>query len=118
MKYYIPTLAEADKTTALIPNFYSVEIAVDSLQPIYQFKLWHSDCDALFLLVKDNSELLPQLKVGTVIPMKYYSDSSQQPAQVRKTQIREIVSETQGRFQGHYRIKLEIVEKPQMPMAQ
>jgi hypothetical protein len=50
--------------------------------------------------------------------MKYYSDNSHQPTQVKETQIREIVSETQGRFQGHYRIKLEILEKPQMPMAQ
>ncbi len=118
MKFYIPTMAEDGKATPYIPNFYSVEFAMDSPHPVYQFKLWHSDRDALFLLVKDNSELLPQLKVGTVMPMKYYSDDSHQPTQVRETQIRQIVSETQGRFQGHYRIELEILEKPSMPMVQ
>jgi hypothetical protein len=118
MKYFIPTRAEVDNAMTFIPKFYSVEIAMDSLHPAYQFKLWHSDCDALFLLVKENSELLPQLKVGTVMPMKYYSDNSHPPTQVRKTQIREIVSETQGRFQGHYRIELEILENPTMPMVQ
>ena len=118
MKYYMPNMAEDNKATTLIPNFYSVEFAMDTLQPVYQFKLWHSDRDALFLLIKDNSKLLSQLKVGTVMPMKYYSDDSHQPTQVRKTQIRQIVSETQGRFQGHYRIELEILEKPPMPMMQ
>jgi hypothetical protein len=118
MKYYIPNMAEHNKATSLIPNFYSVEFAMDSPHPVYQFKLWHSDRDALFLLIKDNSELLSQLKVGTVMPMKYYSDDLHQRTQVRKTQIRQIVSETQGRFQGHYRIELEILEKPPMPMMQ
>jgi hypothetical protein len=111
-------MAEHNKATSLIPNFYSVEFAMDSPHPVYQFKLWHSDRDALFLLIKDNSELLSQLKVGTVMPMKYYSDDLHQRTQVRKTQIRQIVSETQGRFQGHYRIELEILEKPPMPMMQ
>jgi hypothetical protein len=111
-------MADDGKATSLIPNFYSVEFAMDSLHPVYQFKLWHSDRDALFLLIKDNSKLLSQLKVGTVMPMKYYSNDSHQPTQVRKTQIRQIVSETQGRFQGHYRIELEILEKPPVPMMQ
>lgn len=111
-------MVENDKAPSLIPNFYCVEFAMDSPHPVYQFKLWHSDCDDLFLLVKDTSELLPQLKVGTVMPMTYYSDDSLPPTQVRKTQIRQIVSETQGRFQGHYRIELEILEKPPMPMMQ
>ena len=111
-------MAQDDKATPLNLNFYSVEFAMDSPHLVYQFKLWHSGRDDLFLLVKNNSELLPQLKVGTIVPMKYYSDDSHQPIQVRKTQIRQIVSETRGRFQGHYRIELEIVEKPPMPMMQ
>jgi hypothetical protein len=118
MKFYVPTMAEDGKPIPLLPNFYSVEFAMDSPHPVYQFKLWHSGRDALFLLVKENSELLKQLKVGHVMPMKYYSDDSHQPTQVRKTQIRQIVSETHGRFQGHYRIELEILEKPSMPMMQ
>ena len=111
-------MAEDDKATAWIQDFYCVEFAMTAPHPVYQFKLWHSERDAPFLLVKDNSDLLPQLKVGTVMPMKYYCDDSHQRTQVRKTQIRQIVSETQGRFQGHYRIELEILEKPPMPMMQ
>lgn len=118
MKDDISNMAEDDKATSLIPNFYSVEFAMDSPHPLYQFKLWHSDRDALFLFIKANSELLSKLEVDTVMPMKYYSDDSHQPTQVRKTQIRQIVSETQGRFQGHYRIELEILEQPSMPIMQ
>ncbi len=118
MKFYIPSIGKDGKAAQLLPNFYSVEFAMDSPHPVYQFKLWHSECDDLFLLVKDNSELLPQLKVGTIMPMKYYSNDTHQPTQVRETQIRQIINETNGRFQGHYRIELEILEKPSMPMMQ
>jgi hypothetical protein len=116
MKYYFPTTMNDGQTMSLMSNFYSVEFAMDSPHPVYQFKLWHSDRNNTFLLVKDNSEVLSQLRVGHVLPMKYYSDDTHHPTQVRETQIREIVNETQGRFKGHYRIELEILESESEPL--
>lgn len=116
MKYYFPT-TDDDQTMSRISNFYSVEFATDSPHPVYQFKLWHSEHNNLFLLVKDNSVVLSQLRVGHVLPMKFYSDDALHPTQVRETQIREIVNETQGRFKGHHRIELEIVEPASEPLV-
>lgn len=118
MTFYIPTMTENGKRLSLLSQYYSVEFAMQTPHPVYQFKLWHSDQNILFLLVKENSDLLPQLKVGHVLPMKYYIDDTHCPTKVRKTQIREIVNETQGRFKGHYRIELEILENCASAMMQ
>lgn len=116
MNYFFSTTTNDGQTMSLMSNFYSVEFAMDSPHPVYQFKLWHSDRNNTFLLVKDNSKVLSQLRVGHVLPMKYYSDDTHHPTQVRETQIREIVNETQGRFKGHYRIELEILEPESEPL--
>ena len=88
---------------------HSVEFALDSPHPIYQFKLWRSEYNCVFLLVKDNSELLPQLKIGSVVPMKYLSSDAMGAMEVRNTEIKNIVNERKGRFEGHHRVELAII---------
>ena len=44
------------------------------------------------------------------MPMKYYSEDAVRATEVRDTRIIEIVNETQGRFRGHHRIELDIVD--------
>lgn len=90
-------------------EFYSVEFPLEHIQPLYQFKLWRSDQNTFFLLAKDSSNLVSLLKVGNIVPMKYYSEDAMRTTEVHNTQITEIVKETQGRFSGHYRIGLNIV---------
>jgi len=95
-----------------------VEFTLNAPHPVYQFKLWHTDHDSIFLLVKDSSQVLPQLKVGRVLPMRYYNDDSTRTIDVRRTRIREIINETQGRFKGHYRIELAIIQDDKSAMLQ
>jgi hypothetical protein len=95
--------------TSFHANYHRVEFVLNSPHPIYQFKLWRSQGSCAFLLVKDNSELLPQLKVGAIVPMKYMSDSTTVQTEIRNTRINRIVDEQQGRFQGHHRVELAIV---------
>lgn len=115
---YISPMIDDDRALSILAPYYSVEFTMNAQHPVYQFKLWHSDHNILFLLVKENSKLLPQIKVGHILPMKYYKDDSHHPTEVRKTQIREIVNETHGRFKGHYRIELEIIENRAAAMLQ
>ncbi len=91
------------------PNYHSVEFALDTSYPVYQFKLWHPDHDSMFLLAKRNSAVLPELKEGRIMPMKYYSDDAVHTVEVHNTRISKMVDETQGRFRGHCRIELSIV---------
>lgn len=91
------------------PNFHSVEFALNTSYPVYQFKLWHPDHDAMFLLAKRNSAVLPELKEGRVLPMKYYSDDAVGSVEIHNTRISKMVDETRGRFRGHWRIELAII---------
>jgi len=109
MLFFTPSSSEKADTVPLLPDFYSVEFPLGDIQPLYQFKLWRSDRNTFFLLAKETSPLVSRLKVGRIVPMKYYSEDAMHTAEVHNTQITEIVKETQGRFSGHYRIELNIV---------
>jgi hypothetical protein len=110
MFFFAPSMVEPDRNKPLQLNYHSVEFPLHATQPLYQFKLWPSKQNAYFLLAKDGSELLSQLTVGHILPMKYYSADDMRAINVHDTKIIEIVNETDGRFQGHCRIELDILE--------
>lgn len=87
-------------------GFYSVEFAVDEPHPIYQFKIWRSESSPMFVVVKENSAVLPKLKAGSVLNMTYYSSDAQCPKKQIETRIGHISSERKGRFEGHCTIDL------------
>lgn len=91
-------------------GFYSVELLIQELKMLYQFKIWNSSSEPMFILVKEDSDLLDQLKVGTVFKSKYYSTDSLCPTVDLETQIKQIVRDEQGRFKGYYLIELAIIE--------
>lgn len=109
MLFFTPPNTDKTQTSSLLSEFYSVEFPLEHIQPLYQFKLWRSDQNTFFLLAKESSDLISRLKVGRIVPMKYYSEDAMRATEVHNTQITEIVKETQGRFSGHYRIGLNIV---------
>jgi hypothetical protein len=100
---------EQREYSSLPGHYHSVEFALDPPFPIYQFKLWRAEQDRFFLLVKDNSALLAQLKEGHIVLMKFMSVRLMGRRDVRHTRIKKIVNESKGRFQGHYRVELAIV---------
>jgi hypothetical protein len=104
-----PSITDKMQGESLQPNYYSVEFPLNATQPVYQFKLRQSAQNSFFLLVKNGSDIVSQLKVGNIMPMKYYSDDTMHTIEFRNTQIMEIVKETHGRFRGHYRIELGIM---------
>lgn len=87
-------------------KFYSVEFAIDEPHPLYQFKLWRSESSPMFVVVKENSAVLPKLKTGSVLNMTYYSSDRQCPKKQIETRIEHITSEREGRFEGHCTIDL------------
>ena len=109
MLFFTPPNTEKAQTGNLLSEFYSVEFPLGHVQPLYQFKLWRSDQNTFFLLAKESSDLVSRLKVGRIVPMKYYSEDAMHVTETHNTEITEIVKETHGRFSGHYRIGLNIV---------
>ena len=102
--------AESGQAQRQEANFYSVELLIQELKMLYQFKIWNSSSEPMFILVKEDSALLDQLKVGTVFKSKYYSTDSVCPTVDLETQIKQIARDEQGRFKGYYLIELAIIE--------
>ena len=89
--------------------YYCCEFLLNGINMLYQFKLWSMSTESMFAVVKENSEILEQLKVGDIFNMKYYSEDTISPTANFDTEIKYITKDDQGRFKGHYMIGLSIL---------
>ena len=90
-------------------SYHSVEFSIKGIELPYQFKIWNTANMSMCVLVKEDSAILPRLKVGDTLDMKFYSGESDYPTNSTKTSIRHI-SKDEGRFRGNYLVALEILE--------
>jgi hypothetical protein len=93
-----------------VDQYYSVEFAVEGVESAYQFKIWNKSSTHMSILVKENSDVLPQLRVGNTLDMRYYSDNLIHPTEYLETAIRQISRNDQGPLKGHYLVGLEVLE--------
>lgn len=107
--YFNSTEKTGPENQHLLDQFHSVEFLSPEIQILYQFKLWNSKSEPLFVLVKEKSDILEYLKTGNVFKMKYYGTDSGCPTKCMQTQIENISKEDQGRFKGHYLVSLSIM---------
>lgn len=91
-------------------QYKRVEFSVDGLPLEYHFKIWYMDSMPMCVVIRENSSVLPRLKVGDKLKMKYYAGHSVHPVDLKKTAIREITKDENGRFKGSYLVGLEILE--------
>lgn len=92
-----------------VEQYYSAELAVEGLDVPYQFKIMNLASSSMAVLVKENSEIVPRLKVGDTLKVKYYSQESPYPSDYLPTAVRHITRNDQGRLKGHYLVGLEII---------
>jgi hypothetical protein len=88
-------------------QYQSVEFSVEADGVPYRFRIWHIHPQSNIILIKKNSNILPHLRVGVKLKMKYYSQGEAFPDGTRETTIREISKEENGRFKGHFLVDLE-----------
>jgi hypothetical protein len=100
-----------------LDKYYSIEIAIEGLEVVYQYGIWGIESSLMFFLVKENSGILPWLKVGDVLKMKYYSTDILYPFENFDTEIQSIMKQDQGRLKGHYLVGFEIVEEDDSPLV-
>ena len=92
-----------------VDQYYSVEFSFEGLGVIYQFKIWKTVSTVMSVMVKEDSGILPWLKVGDKLNMKYYSTDVVDPVENLNTEIRYITKQDQGRLKGHYLVGIEIL---------
>jgi hypothetical protein len=109
--HYLNAARKTYETDAPIANdFYSVEIKIDDADYLYQFKLWKTPADPSFVLVKQESGIMKWIHPGDILPMTFYSDNLACPRKQLQTRILNIHRQDDGRFRGHYVVKLGIIE--------
>lgn len=91
-------------------QYYSAELAIDGLDIPYQFKIMNLASSSMAVLVKETSEIMPRLRVGDTLKVKYYSQESPYPSDYLATAVRHITKNDQGRLRGHYLVGLEIID--------
>ena len=92
-----------------VDRSYRVEFSVDGLHIAYQFRIWNKSSNYMCFLVKENSGLVPQLKVGDPLSLKCYYSDAYFPSEYLETEIQHITKKDEGRFKGHYVVGLEIL---------
>jgi hypothetical protein len=91
-------------------RYYSAEFLVEGMEVLYQFKIWDAAPSFLSVLVNEHSQILPRLKVGDTLRVKYYSSDARYPSNYQRTAIRHITRSDEGRLKGHFLVGLEILE--------
>ena len=87
----------------------SVEFSIHGLECLHQFRIWNIMPESMCVLVKEDSEILGALKVGDILPLKYYTNDSFRPTVYLDTEIQHIQKEEEGRFRGHYLVGFAII---------
>jgi hypothetical protein len=90
-------------------SYYSAEFSISGLGTPYRFKIRNDPSAPMSVLVRDDSKLLPWLKVGDIVTVKYYTGEGPYGAECLETAICDIAKSDEGRFRGHHRVELEIV---------
>ena len=93
-------------------RYYSVEFSSDKISIAHQFKIRNIESMSMCILVREDSSVLSQIKVGDILDMKCnrLSTGDSSGSEHRKTAIRHIIKKDQGRLKGHYLVGLEILE--------
>jgi hypothetical protein len=92
-------------------KYYSVELTAPGTEYVYQFKTWNLSERGLCILVKNDSDLLKRLTVGSVLKMQYYPVDVMRKKLCLKTEIKHITKQEEGRFAGHTLVGLLILEE-------
>ena len=111
MVHYLNAARDINETRIpSVNDFYSVEIKIDDVNCMYQFKLWKMPSEPSFVLVKPESGIMKWIHPGDVLHMTYYGDNLTYQKRKFPTRILNIDRQDEGRFRGHYIVKLGIVE--------
>jgi len=80
----------------------------NGLPYLFQFKIWNTPSNQMFIMVKESSDIMKNLKEEKSFNMKYYSSTLEYPLEL-KTKLDYITKEKEGRFKNHYLVGLKIL---------
>ena len=97
-----------DESRTILDKYYSVQFSLSKMDPAYLFKLRNISDNSLCILVKQDSSVFKQLKVGDVVDMEYNPKEFSGPTKLLKTKITS--KNFYDRFKGHSLVELSIID--------
>ena len=91
----------------ILDEFYSVQFFLKGKGIFYQFKLRNTSSNRPCILVKKDSPVFTELKVGDILDMKYNNPESLDASRLFKTQI--ISKNPHDYYTGHSIVELSII---------
>ncbi len=93
-----------------VDQYYNVQFLVDGLDVTHQVKIWNKARKSISLVVKEDSDILPRLKVGKTLKMIHCPIYSVYLCVYVEAVVRHITKEDQGQLKDHYLVDLEILK--------
>jgi hypothetical protein len=92
----------------ILDEFYSVQFSLNGKGPRYIFKLRNTSQNGPCILVKKDSSVFKQLKVGDILNMEYNSSELSGPRKSLKTQITS--KNSNNRLTDHSIVEFSIID--------
>ena len=92
----------------ILDEFYSVQFFLNGKGPSYIFKLRNTSLNEPCILVKKDSSVFKQLKVGDILNMEYNPSELSGPSKSLKTQITS--KNSNNCFTDHSLVELSIID--------
>ena len=96
------------ESRTILSKYYSVQFSFNDTDLAYLFKLRDIHLNGLCILVKEDSSVFKQLKVGDTLNMEYNPQESSGLTKILKTQITS--KNSHDRFKGHSLVGLSIIK--------
>lgn len=87
----------------------TVEFFIDNLNRTYEFKLWGNTLTSMFILVREDSQIIDHINVGETYGTIYRNQNGSQSSRNLNTKIKYFDKISEGRFKGHYLAGLSVV---------
>ena len=93
---------------SLLEEYYSVQFFLNDKGPTYLFKLRNFSANGPCILVKQDSSVFNELKVGDILDMEYNQPESLGNGTLFKTRI--AAKNSHDRYAGHSIVELSIID--------
>lgn len=107
-QYVNDLIAYRSEAESILNEFYSVQFFLNGKEILYQFKLRNNFSNGPCILVKKDSQVFTELKVGDILDMEYNKPESSGANQLFKTQITS--KNSHDRYKGHCIVELSIID--------
>ena len=92
----------------ILDAYYSVQFFLNGKKPSYLFRLRNKTSNKPYILVKQDSSVFSELKVGDILDMEYHQSESFGAGKLLKTLITSKIPH--DRYTGHSIVELSIID--------